>query len=215
MARRSILCFGDSNTHGTLAMRDLTDRRRLDTPDRWTSVMAQTLGADWDVVAEGHPGRTTVYEDPIEGAHKCGLSVLQPLLESHRPLDLVIVMLGTNDLKARFGQSAYEISLGVQRIALTIRASDCGPDGQAPQVLISAPVYALETGCLAQVFAGGAEKSAQLPDCLAAVARTHGFGFVDLNDVAQVDPVDGIHLDLAAHSAIGARMAQAVLDFIT
>jgi hypothetical protein len=103
----------------------------------------------------------------------------------------------------------------VQRIARTIRASDCGPDGQAPQVLISAPVYALETGCLAQVFAGGAEKSAQLPDCLAAVARTHGFGFVDLNDVAQVDPVDGIHLDLAAHSAIGARMAQAVLDFIT
>ena len=140
MVPRTVLCFGDSNTHGTLAMRDGADRRRLGKADRWPSVMAEELGADWDVIAEGHPGRTTVFRDPIEGAHKSGLLALPTILESHRPLDLVIVILGTNDLKTRFGLTAHDIALGVQRLALEIRQSDSGPEGQPPQVLLAAPV---------------------------------------------------------------------------
>ncbi|MFL4472120.1 SGNH/GDSL hydrolase family protein [Tateyamaria armeniaca] len=215
MAPRSLLCFGDSNTHGTLAMRHMGDRRRLAKPERWTSVMGEALGPEWNVIAEGHPGRTTVFEDPIEGVHKSGLRALPALLESHRPLDLVLIILGTNDLKARFGLTAFDIALGVQRLALDTRRSDSGPDGQPPKVMLVAPVAALESGCLAPIFEGCAPKSAALPGHLGQIAAANDLGFVDLNAVAQVDPLDGIHLDAQAHAAIGTHVAQAVTEFMT
>ncbi|WP_299730366.1 SGNH/GDSL hydrolase family protein [uncultured Tateyamaria sp.] len=214
MAPRTILCFGDSNTHGTLAMRHMGDRRRLARAERWPSVMGAALGPDWEVIAEGHPGRTTVFEDPIEGEHKSGLRTLPALLETHRPIDLVLLMLGTNDLKARFGLTAFDIALGVQRLALDVRRSDSGPDGAPPQVMLVAPVKAVEAGCLAPIFTGCAETSAALPAHLSQIATAHGFGFADANAVARVDPVDGIHLSAESHAAIGAHLAQAVTDFM-
>lgn len=207
---RSILCFGDSNTHGTLAMRSVDDRRRLPRGARWPDVMAQALGPGWDVIAEGHPGRTAVFDDPIEGAHKNGLRALPALLESHRPLDLVIVMLGTNDLKARFNVLATDIALGVGRAAAEIGRSDCGPDKRAPRLLLVAPVPIIETGVFTDIFAGGAAKSLGLPHALQQTAERSGAEFVDLAPVASVDPVDGIHLDAAAHVAVGATLAGAV-----
>lgn len=210
MSLRTVLCFGDSNTHGTRAMRWTTDRRRHERKDRWTTVMAEALGMGWEVISEGHPGRTAVFDDPVEGSHKNGLRVLQALLETHRPLDLVIVMLGTNDLKARFGVSAHDISLGLQRVVQEIHRSDCGPDGAAPAVLLAAPVRVLETGVFMDTFAGAAAKSAALPDLLRAVAENNQAAFADMNDAAAADPVDGVHLDATAHAVIGAAMARAV-----
>lgn len=212
MAHRTVMCFGDSNTHGTRAMRHLDDRRRHERSARWPSVMATALGPDWEVIAEGQPGRTSVFEDPIEGIHKSGLRALPALLESHRPLDLVLIMLGTNDLKACFGLSATDIARGIQRLGLEVARSDSGPDGAAPKVMLLAPVCVIETGCLADVFAGGAEKSAALPGHLAQIAAAQGFGFADINTVANVDPVDGIHLSADSHIAIGAHIAKAVAD---
>ncbi len=209
---RTILCFGDSNTHGTLAMRTPADRRRLPRPARWPSVMAQHLGAGWEVIAEGHPGRTAVFDDPVEGRHKNGLRVLPALLETHRPIDLVIVMLGTNDLKARFNASATDIALGLGRLAGEIRKSDCGPDGRAPEVLLVAPVPISETGVFAEIFKGGAEKSRALPAILRTVAQRVGVGFADLSGVASTDLTDGIHLDQAAHMAIGVALAAVVTE---
>ena len=214
MAARTALCFGDSNTHGTLAMRHMGDRRRLDRDQRWPSVMAAALGDSWDIIAEGHPGRTSVFEDPIEGKHKSGLRVLHALLESHRPLDLVLIMLGTNDLKARFGLSASDIALGIQRLGQEVRRSDSGPDGAPPRVMLVAPVRVLEADCLADIFAGAKNKSTALPGHLAQIAASQDFGFADTNSVAQVDPVDGIHLSAESHAAIGAHVAKAVSDFM-
>ncbi len=210
MATRTILCFGDSNTHGTRAMRDMADRRRFAPAERWPSVMAAALGAGWDVIAEGHPGRNAVFDDPVEGAHKNGLAALPVMLESHRPLDLVIVMLGTNDLKARFSVPASDIAIGLERLVLAIRQSDAGPAGAAPLVLLAAPVPILETGFLAPMFEGGAAKSRALVPLLADVAARQGAGFVDLGPVAEVDSLDGIHLTARAQAAIGAAMAGAV-----
>ncbi|MCG6902110.1 MAG: SGNH/GDSL hydrolase family protein [Rhodobacter sp.] len=207
---RSILCFGDSNTHGTRAMRHISDRRRFDMAMRWPSVMAAALGKGFEVIAEGHPGRTAVFDDPVEGKHKNGLRVLPALLESHRPIDLVIVMLGTNDLKARFGVPASDIALGLERLVRLIAQSDAGPDGTAPRVLLAAPVPVEEVGFLGDIFAGGAVKSRTLPALLRAVADRQGCGFVDLGTVAAVDPVDGIHLDAGAQAAIGKTMAGVV-----
>jgi lysophospholipase L1-like esterase len=207
---RCVLCFGDSNTHGTRAMRTPTDRRRFSRELRWPSVMAQALGRHWEVVAEGHPGRTAVFDDPVEGAHKNGQRMLQALLESHRPLDLVIVMLGTNDLKARFNVGPVDIALGLQRLVTEIRRSDSGPDNAAPQVLLAAPVPITETGIFVDVFSGGADKSSDLPDVLRQIAERQGVAFVDLGKVAEVDPVDGVHLTADAHARIGVAMAEAV-----
>lgn len=212
MTDRTILCFGDSNTHGTRAMRFAGDRRRHAKRQRWTSVMAAELGDGWDVIPEGHPGRTCAFDDPIEGDHKNGMRALMALLESHRPLDLVIVLLGTNDLKARFDASAQHVALGAGRLVSQIARSDCGRDGRPPRVLVAAPVAVLETGFLAEMFRGAAPKSAALPDALRQVVQAQAADFTDLNAIASVDPVDGIHLDAAAHGAIGHAMARRVQD---
>lgn len=209
---RSILCFGDSNTHGTRAMRDLADRRRFRATQRWPGVMAAALGAEFEVIAEGHPARTSTYDDPIDGDHKSGLRALPILLESHLPLDLVIVMLGTNDVKPRFAASPMDISLGLEKIVKTVLASDAGPDSAAPKVLLAAPVPVTESGCLAEIFEGSAAKSQALSPYVEAAAQRQGVAFVDLANVAQADPVDGVHLSAQAQGAIGKVMAQTVRE---
>ncbi len=214
MTDRTILCFGDSNTHGTLAMRSAVDRRRFPPDQRWPNIMATALGANYEVIAEGHPGRNAVFDDPVEGAHKNGLRALPVLLESHRPIDLVTIMLGTNDLKARFSVPVSDIATGIDRLVMEILHSDAGPKSMAPKVLVAAPVPIIETGFLAEMFAGGTVKSHALGGHLRALAKRRRVGFVDLAEVAEVDPVDGIHLDAEAQAAIGAAMARAVQGYL-
>lgn len=209
---RPILCYGDSNTHGTVPMATLDDIGRFGRAERWPGVMAAALGAGWQVIEEGHPGRTTVHDDPIEGPHRNGLSILPAILESHRPLDLVIVKLGTNDLKLRFAVNAGDIALSLGKLAEVIRASGAGPEGGAPAVLFVAPPPIRETGCLAEIFEGGAAKSRLLADRIAVEARRRGAGFVDAGALIAVSPLDGIHYDAQAHAALGRALAAAVAD---
>ena len=105
---KTILCYGDSNTWGY----NPRTQDRFPIAERWTGVLAHKLGAEFRVVEEGLNGRTTVWDDPIEG-YKNGKEYLIPCLESHRPIDLVVIMLGTNDLKKRFSVSAYDIAQSV------------------------------------------------------------------------------------------------------
>ena len=110
---KTVLLYGDSNTYGTAPMGALGDARRFGADIRWAGHVARALAGRAEVIAEGHPGRTTVHDDPIEGAHRNGLSVLPAILESHAPLDVVAIMLGTNDLKARFSVTAADVALSV------------------------------------------------------------------------------------------------------
>ena len=208
---KTVLCFGDSNTHGTRAMQAIGERGRFDKDVRWTGVMGANLPDDFTIIEEGLPGRTTVFDDPIEGAHKNGMRTLRALLESHREIDLVIIMLGTNDLKHRFSVTASDIATGAEKLVIEARNALVGPDGTTSQILLVAPVPVAEVGVLADMFLGGAEKSRALGAKMAAVAERQQTGFLDLADVAQVDMTDGIHLDADAHAAIGAAMAKAVL----
>ncbi len=207
---RTIMCFGDSNTHGTVALQRIGDQARFAHADRWPSIMAAELGGAFNVIPEGLPGRTTVFSDPVEGAHMNGMTVLPALLATHRPIDLVIVMLGTNDTKKRFGLSAFDIALGVENIAAFIRQSQAGPDKSAPALLLAAPVPVLEAGFLAPLFEGAERTSRELAPLIEQVAVRQQAGFVDLGKVASVDPTDGIHLTPEAHQAIGIAMAKAV-----
>ncbi|MFN0115189.1 MAG: SGNH/GDSL hydrolase family protein [Paracoccaceae bacterium] len=207
---RTLLCYGDSNTHGTMPMPDLDSSGRFGRAVRWPGVLASALGAGWQVIEEGHPGRTTLHDDPMEGAHKNGLAILPAILESHRPLDLVILKLGANDLKARFAVTPNDIARSAEKLAAFIRASEAGPDGRAPDVLMVAPPPILEAGCLAGMFAGGAAKSRALAAEYAAAAAHAGVAFFDAGAVIRVDPLDGVHYDAAAHATLGRALAAEV-----
>ncbi len=208
---KTILCYGDSNTHGTCPMRHIQDRRRFDRHQRWPGRMAVVLGDGYDVIEEGHPGRTTVHPDPIEGLYKNGIAVMPAILETHRPIDCVVLMLGTNDLKARFSVTPLDIALSIESLIATIAQSMSGPDDGAPQVLVVAPTPILEVGWLGEMFLGGAAKSRELAGQYAQVAERNGCAFFDAGSVIETDPEEGIHLSAEAHATLGAAVAERVL----
>jgi lysophospholipase L1-like esterase len=210
---RTILCYGDSNTHGTAPMTSLEDRRRLGRLERWPGVLAAELGDGWHVIEEGLPGRTTVHPDPVEGEWKNGLAVLPAILDSHFPIDLVVLMLGTNDLKPRFQVPPVQIATSVERLLRVIRYSEAGPGNSAPRSLLIAPAPVVEEGSLAEVFAGGPARS-QLAAPYAEAARRHGAAFLDAGGIWTVSPVDGVHFDAAEHAKLGRAVAAVVRDLV-
>ncbi|KAF0113750.1 MAG: G-D-S-L family lipolytic protein [Rhodobacteraceae bacterium] len=206
---RTLLLVGDSNTHGTVPMPNLGFSERFGRDERWPGRLRRLL-PDWEVIEEGHPGRTTVHDDPVEGAHRNGLTVLPALLESHRPLDVVAVMLGTNDLKERFSVNACDIALSLERLARLILASGAGPGNGAPGVLLVAPPPIIEVGCLAGMFAGGAAKSRALAAEIEDAAARVGVPFLDAGQVVKVSPIDGIHYDAEANPVLAEAFAKAI-----
>ncbi|WP_395541690.1 SGNH/GDSL hydrolase family protein [Neotabrizicola sp. sgz301269] len=208
---RTLLCFGDSNTHGTRPMETLAGNGRFARKDRWTDQLAQALPG-WEVIAEGHPGRTVVHDDPVEGAHRNGMRVLLAILESHKPVDLVLLMLGTNDLKERFSVNAMDIALSLENMVRLILRSECGPEGAAPQVLLVAPPPITETGCLAEIFAGGAAKSQGLAPRIAAAAERQGVAFLNAGQHVQVSPLDGIHYEAEAMPVLARTFEAAIRE---
>ena len=211
---KTILCFGDSNTHGTIPMPTLDGLGRFGHEARWPSVMGRALGEGFEVINEGHPGRTTVLDDPMEGEHRSGLRVLPSLLESHKPLDLVIVKLGTNDLKNCFHVGPADIAFFLDRLVRVIQGAGAGPGKGAPGVIVVAPPPVLEVGCLAEMFAGGAQKSQGLAAAIRAMTDRMGVGFFDAGGVIAVSPVDGIHYEAEAQVALGLAMAGAVREHL-
>ena len=207
---KTLVCFGDSNTHGSCPMQHLEDRRRLDGEARWPGVLAARLADSWQVIEEGHPGRTTVHDDPLEGPHKNGFPALQIVLETHRPVDLVVILLGTNDLKARFSVTGQDISRSVEKLVMSARLSGAGPDGGAPRLLIIAPPPITETGCLGSMFAGGQDKSAEFGTWYADVAERQGCDYLNAGDFISSSAVDGIHWDAEAHQAFGNVVADKI-----
>ena len=206
---RTIVCFGDSNTYGTPAMPAPDAWGRFGPDERWPGVMRAALGPDFTVIEEALPGRTTVHDDPIEGADRNGLTALPIVLGSHRPIDLMIVMLGTNDLKARFSVTPADIAASVGTLVRLIQASVAGPDSRAPKVLVVSPSVIEETGFLGDMFAGGAAKSAKLGAAFAAMAQRFGVPLLDAAPLIRVDPVDGIHFKADQHTILGRAMAEA------
>lgn len=205
---RTILAYGDSNTHGTAPMTGADARARFGPGLRWTGHARGLLPADTVLIEEGHPGRTTVHDDPVEGAHRNGLTILPAILESHRPLDLVILMLGTNDMKARFSVTPEDVAASLDRLIRVIRAAEAGPDRGAPQILLVCPPPVQETGCLQGMFRGGAAKSAALAPLAEAVALAHGARFLDAGAHIAVSPLDGVHFDAGAHATLGRAIGE-------
>jgi lysophospholipase L1-like esterase len=210
---KTILCYGDSNTWGYDAARTTdTVRVRFTWDERWPGVLQQLLGRDYHVIEEALCGRTTVWEDPIEG-HKSGKTYLIPCLDSHAPIDLVILMLGSNDLKKRFSLPARDIAAGIGTLVGMIQASGSGPDGQAPRILIvTPPPLGILKPDFQEMFEDAAEKTPRLAAHYQAVAERYHCGFLDTTTFLAPDPADGLHLDVAAHRALGDCVAPVVVD---
>ena len=203
---KTVLCYGDSNTWGYIGG---TGERFA--PDvRWPGVLQAALGVDFCVAEEGLSGRTTVWDDPIEG-DKNGETYLRPCLATHKPVDLVILMLGTNDLKRRFSLSAYDIAASAEKLVRIIKASEAGPEHGAPQVLLVCPASVQGLTDFAEMFGEDVEeRSRRMPVHYAAAAQRCGCGFFDASRVISVCEADGIHLEAEAHATLGRHLADAV-----
>jgi lysophospholipase L1-like esterase len=204
---KRILCYGDSNTWGY----DPVTKDRFDEYTRWTRVLGNTLGAAYEIIEEGLSGRTTVWNDPIEG-YKNGKEYLIPCLETHRPLDLVILMLGTNDLKKRFSLSAYDIAEGAKVLVGIVQNSKAGANGQAPQVLLLAPPPTTTLTDYAEMFEGAEGKSKKFSSHYARVAATLECKFLDTATVIISSPLDGIHFETGEHYKLGQTVAVKVKE---
>jgi lysophospholipase L1-like esterase len=206
---RTIVCFGDSNTHGA----DPIDGTRLPRDVRWPGVLRAALGDGYEVIEEALSGRTTVWDSPLAPGRN-GRDYLLPCLWSHEPVDLVIIMLGTNDLKAIHRLSANEIASGAGVLVDLARQSLAGPGDTPPAVLLVAPVPLAEVTDRSEVWGFGAARreSMRIAERFAVVASDRGVAFFDAGRVATVSPLDGVHLDADAHRAIGMALAPLVIE---
>jgi lysophospholipase L1-like esterase len=200
-----IVAFGDYNTWSY----DPATASRFPRAQRWPSVLQRELGPDFEVIAEGLNGRTTVHDDPIE-PYRCGADALPPCLMSHAPVDLVILALGCNDLKKRFSVSAFDIAEGAARLIFLARAYGQGPDGRPPQILLIAPPPIAKLTNYAEMFEGGREKSLLLSQRYHEVAEREGIGFLDAGAVIRCSELDGIHYEADQHELLGRAAAKAV-----
>lgn len=206
-APSSVLCYGDSNTWGAVPQPYRGAGGRFGVTERWTGIMQAALGAGVNVIEEGLNGRTTCVDDPIEGELRNGERYLPVSLLTHMPLDLVIVMLGTNDLKTRLGMPAGDIADGAGKLVDLVRRSNAGPDGAAPQVLLVAPAPLGKLTWLTEMFEGGTAKSHKFAAEYGRVAKSFGVPFFDAGSVIASSDDDGIHLDAGAHKALGLALA--------
>lgn len=207
---RSVLCFGDSNTYGHPAADRTGERHGIDV--RWPSVLRGLLGPDWLVIEEGLSGRTTVSDDPIEGSEKNGRRYLRPCIMSHKPLDLIIIMLGTNDLKARFNKTASEIAMGVGALVQDIKDMHQVMNKPLPEILVVSPPPMLDDlrEWEALFACGGKEKSRQLAseyEKLADSAETH---FFDAGSAVTCSELDGFHLSPEGHVLLAHAMKREI-----
>ncbi len=207
---RVILCYGDSNTHGSRPAISLNPSGRHPPGARWPDAMAEALGNGWTVLNAGLPGRTTVLDDLIDGPWRNGLRVLPAALHTHDPLDLVILMLGTNDLKARHHRNAFDVADGLRRLIREIRQYPVGPDGGTPDILVICPAPIREIGPYAELYAGGASVSQDLPRAFAEMAQQMQVEMFDAGGVVAVDPKDGVHFSEESLQTLGRAIAAKV-----
>ena len=219
---KTILCYGDSNTHGTrpidfdlIETSFISSDYRYSKDKRWTGVMEKELGAGYYVIAEGLNGRTTVFDDPVEGLHKNGFSYLPACLESHAPIDLVVIMLGTNDLKTKFSAEAFDIAMGIGVLVNLVQKSGSGPNGKTPEILILCPPPLGKLTYLKELFGDkGVKKSEKLSGNYKKIAKLYNCNFMDVGEIITTSDLDGVHYDEPALKKLGLEVANTIKKII-
>ncbi len=206
---KTVLCYGDSNTWGA----DPAGGPRFGWDDRWPGVLQHALGSGYRVIEEGLSGRNTRWDDPIE-RQRNGLTQLGPTLESHVPFDLVIIMLGTNDLKRRYNLTASDIAQSAGDLARTAQLIAKSAAGEPVRALLVAPPPIAELSDFDLLFEGALEKSLKFSHYYALAAKWYKVDFFDAGSVIRSSPIDGIHFEVAEHHKLGQAIAARVRDIL-
>ena len=210
---KHILCFGDSNTWGYSPQ----DGSRFPPNVRWTGTLQKTLGADYNIIEEGLNGRTTFINEEGEDARpfRSGSDIFSMILESHRPLDLVTIMLGTNDLKLEFNLSVEEIAQGVKELCEMVLSSEYLIDNP-PKLLLISPIHIGSTiqPDQEEFFEQAREKSYRFSEHYQRVAEELGIHFLDAAKIVSPSDGEGVHWDADQHIKFGKVLAQKATEIL-
>lgn len=217
---KTIVCFGDSNTWGFMPKTEgpaITADNRYPWGVRWTSLLQMKLGADYRVAEAGLNGRTTMFNCPM-GDHRNGLAAIDTTMLCQMPVDLVTIMLGTNDVKDFFGVTPVVIARGALRLIENIRAGGYGPHGVCPEILLMAPIRLhpdMEKQWLGDEFGHDAlKKDADLGRYLEKTAKEAGVHFLNAGEFITAHPADGIHMDENGHALLAEKVYEKITEIL-
>ena len=204
-----ILVYSDSLSWGIIP----TTRRRLPIDKRWPGVMEIALcssGNKVRVIEDCLNGRRTAWDDPFKPGRN-GLVGLAQRIEIHSPLELVVLMLGTNDFQSMHEHNAWHSSQGILALITAIRTAPIEPGMPVPQILVVAPP-AIQTpkGPIAPKFEGGERKCLGLAAAYRKVCEEADCHFFDAGSVITSSNVDGVHVDAEQHLTLGNELSQVV-----
>lgn len=202
----TLLTFGDSNTFGTAPIFDETTRTRFAPDIRWPPRVAAALG--WELVEAGLPGRTVATPDPDDmGVHMDGRLGLRIAGASCGPIDIMTLMLGTNDVKKAYNLNAETIATQVEGLLQIALSEDMQDRHDGFKILLIAPPPVRETGYLAEKFIGAETASNALPALYQTLAAKHGIAYLNAGDFIEVSPIDGVHYEAEMHVKLADAVA--------
>lgn len=211
---KTILCYGDSNTYGY----NPSNGFRYPENIRWTGRLGAALGDGYRVIEEGCNGRTTVFDDPMEG-WKNGLGYLKPCLNSHKPVDIVIMMLGSNDLKETFHAKAEEIADGAAELIKVILDFTKEKQGFIPEIILVSPPEIgedISSSPFSCSFSESAiRRSKELSPCYRKVAKEYGCTFLDAAEYIKPSKEDSLHLSLEGHAKLAEELYKLIKNIVT
>ena len=210
MRRTNILCFGDSNTYGFIP----DGSGRYDEDIRWTGLLQKRLGDKYNIIEEGLCGRTTVFHDELRSGRR-GIDLIGTIMETHYPVDVLVVMLGTNDCKTRYGASAGTIAKGIEEVINKARKAP----QKDPKVVLISPILlgngVGEEGFDTEFDEKSEEVSEKLSEEYNKVAKKYGYTFLDASSVAKPSTTDREHLDENGHKALAVAVWQTLQELIS
>lgn len=200
-----ILCYGDSNTYGSYPG---VHGKRYGSNVRWTGLLQNSLGSNFEVIEEGLGNRTIDLDDPRpDRSGKNGMEYIIPCLQTHRPIDLIILMLGSNDLKNFYSRSSQEIAQSMDAMVGVVKDYALDREGQPSKIILVAPIFVNDRSLkISENYIGTSDKSKQLAPKYKSIAEKNGCIFVDASKVAKPDVTDGLHLNPTGHKALAEKL---------
>lgn len=215
--KKNIVCFGDSNTYGYCA--DISDAEdsinRFNEKERWPLVLQHLLGEEYLIIEEGLSGRTTVFDDPL---HE-GMSAIRhiyPILKSHEKIDLLIIMLGTNDTKERFSANERVIALGLDSLIKKAKSIDCWNGKEKILVICPPPIKETFRDIMTEEYMGKdcLKKSKELAKYYKYVAENNSCYFLDANG-CEFNTIDNMHLTKRGHRELSERVEKIIKEIFS
>lgn len=200
---KTIVCYGDSNTWGNIP----GTFDRYPRSKRWPYILQNLLGENFEVVSEGLPARTfVVIED--EKPYHSGITQLKSILKTHKPIDAIVVMLGTNELKDRFNLTSKDVTKHLEQTIKLIQEENI------KNILIICPPHVadIEEGILRSDFIKNKDEIKKYPELFDKIAKEYKCSFLNANDFITSSKIDGFHLDPKAHQKLAEVLKEQILN---